>query len=665
MRFFHRFPTLLQLLCLLAFCALFGCAPGAASKPDRVPRADAGYTHWLEQQALLTQAERALTPLTGWPETPRRVDLGAAGSGLWLLLQPQSLVTTQGNTLFAELAKPETIVLFKQLGLDGIYLDSIRPSGFAWRTSRSVMEADSDATAAGLADGIIPDTMKGEAASAPLRALADLLATHHMALGASLVSPFTGAGPDFLLASQGVRWWPHLFGMTSIPRALWATLPELPAVSGNAPPSVALLPAAAMPSLQSAGLLPTASKEKNLPWAVTGEMTGQDGVTRRWLYRALHTPTRPVLCLTNPSDTARRLLYGAAVETARNANLRLAGVSMEAAPEVELPEALRFLRQTAHTYGAALVQRDRLPVDSLPTQLENADLVFDSLTAPQAEYALLTGNTAPLQQAFDAALKQGLDQRRLLRPLTLTEGMNFAAADLESTALQPYADTWGRVAWLGNGTARLSLPGLAALRAGLVPGPELMAAASESRAKMQPLHELVLLFRGGLPGRLHVTGQDLAGTLYNPLALKDYPELTPDVPQSLPGWGLDSHITPSNTRGVPAGVTVYRSIPDQMGDPSSFVWTVARLSELRRTHGIADAVVESRPVTANPGSIALLLRLPDNTLLLNVANFSDKTVQESFPLLSGRTAQNLWNNGVMSGTTVTLPPFTCKWLRIR
>lgn len=665
----RKASSFFRLICpVLACCLLIACAPSSGSRREAVtlPRADAGHTNWLEQHALLSKADRNLLGSATWPLATKSVEL-PAGSGVWLLTRPQTLTGGRGASFLAELSRPDSLSLFAQLGLAGVYLDNIRPSGALWRSDREALEADNDLTTAALAD----DVGTAEA----LQQFAKRARDNKLLIGGELIPPFTGTGPDFLLATQNLRAWPRVYGMWSVPRDKWELLPDLPAARGNTAPALAILPAQAVTGLRSLGVVPELGSVNNTQfWAVTGEVSGYDGVTRRWLYRALRSPLRPILCWPDISGEAQRIMLGLVPDTVLDAHVQLAGVGLEAGQaqyagadnHSAVPDMLRQLRRVVHAQDAVLAQRDRLPASTLAAQMDaGADFVMDSLSTPLAEYAVLTGDAAPLREAFDQALRQNVEQRRLIRPLTLSNGVRFAEAGLPD-ALGHYTNNWADAVDLRGGA--VSLPAIAAMRAGLTPGPELLAAAGDNRKKIQPIHEMLLQFRGGLPGILEITGQDLAGSIGNPLGLKEYPGLAADTLQTLPAWGLDEHVLPSNRRGVPTGSTVYMPIPKQLRDPESFVWSVIRMSKIRADLGIANGTLIERPLVSRGSSMAALTQLPDKSLLLTVVNFSDTEVQENLLPLVGRTAKNLWTGATeptTGGGALTLPPFTCKLLHLR
>lgn len=670
----RSFFSIAFLFCLCV-SGLSGCL-SAKSTDNKVPRVDAGYTHWLEQQSILGTTERLLTGAGGWATGAGRATLGSGGSanslsseaevgsGIWLLVQPQNLSLPNGRSVLSALNDPETLVAYDQLGLSGLYLDTPTSTGAMWQPRRASIEADTDITVSTLAEDM------GQPAE--WNALSASLLGRKIRFGTTILSTFTGAGPDFLLAMQNVRQWPAAYGLINVPREHWKLLPAMPPMQENGPPDLLLLSAEKATELQRVGLLPTqVNAAAGLGWGVTGEAKGHDGVTRRWVYRMQDTPWRPVLFWDDPTATARRMITGFATETLRRPGVGVAGIhlrAVEGAPEM-IASMLRDLGRLVHGEGALLVQRDRLQMDTLKAQADfGVDLMLDSVTTPSLEYAMLSGDATPLREALDDSLRLSIDHSRLLRPLTMSGGVNFTGSGLNPEVLTPYRAVWGTVLPMRNGRIQATLPALAAMRAGLAPTPELMAASGENRKKMLPIHMMALQFRAALPGVLELTGQDLMGILYNPLGLDEYAELLPDAQISLPGWGMGDRVPPSNLRGVPTGVTLYPPLMRQLGEPDSFADVVRRMAQIRKETGVSQGQVVARIQTKSPGSAAVISKLPDGGYLLVVINATDKVVLEelAFPPEASGLKKDLWNGTDISAGTVTfkLDPFACRLLYI-
>lgn len=669
-----------NLLFSLLAAGLVACV-GTPQKPNSVPRVDAGYTHWLEQQSFLGSSGGSGNPAgatSGWgASAPSSVALPPDDTRIWLLIQPQSLITPLGRSVLESLADPEAVFVYEQLGISGLYIDTPISTGAMWQPHRASIEADTDPTGPGLADDM------GDAKS--WDKLAQTLAARNMTLGTSLLSPVTGTGPDFLLALQNTRQWPMAYGLIDVPREHWGLLPVMAPPEENAPPALMALSLDKEAALRNAGLLPQDMQTNEfspLRWAVTGEAKAHDGKTRRWIYRMANTPWRPVLHWDDPTATARRMMTGAAQEALSRSGVHMVGMhlrAMEESPEA-LGSLLRDMSRMSKRRGAALAQRDLLPLPLLKVQQESgADLMLDSVTAPGVEYALLTGDAGPLRAAVDASLALGIDHSRLLRPLTLSNGIDFtllrgltasgsSALAIDTDPVSDYRGAWGSVLPMRPGRLQATLPALIAMRAGLAPTPEIMAASGENRNKLLPLHLAVLQFRAGLPGTLEITGQDLMGVLYNPLGLAEYPTLLPESPVSLPGWGPGEHTAPSNVRGVAAGVALYPPLIRQAGEPDSFVATLKRMAQIRKETGLAGGQVVARIPTTTPGVVAVLSRTTTGGHFLTVINLGTSLVDESIvlPPEAGNPKHDAWSGKAISGGTITLrlPPITCRLLYI-
>ena len=118
-----------------------------------------------------------------------------------------------------------------------------------------------------------------------------------------------------------------------------------------------------------------------------------------------------------------------------DASGRLTGGS----PEPAL-SALRALAREVRRYGSWSLLRDRLPARLLPVvQAAGVDFAADTVLSPALEYALISGNAAPLETAIDASLAAGVDHARLWR-----QSADGAALPLpsEGTAGVTLPDDW-------------------------------------------------------------------------------------------------------------------------------------------------------------------------------------------------------------------------------
>lgn len=661
---------LAALLCLWA-AGLTGCGgttpgpavPASPAPPEAragrdsggLPRANPGYIQWLERQSLLRRAPELTAIVTGsslpWnaPSTP--VDVGPLleRANVWLNFAPLLTAWDGDAPVLSQVADRNLPALWAQAGIQGIFLTAAAESGADWDAPGDASGDVPGDTAAAFAepglDSVSFDFAPAVGDDDAYAALEQRALAAGLPLGGEIPPAAPGAGPDFFLAARGVRDYPGLFLMVDIPAGVWPLLPEpLPDADYEGWP----LSPGATAELARRALIPPAFAQDLTPlpgqaggWAATAEVTGVDGVTRRWLYRYAGTPRRPVLNWDDPSGAARRVLAAGVIRQAGLLHQPLVGLSVEAlwgqdpaaaggdgrltgdSPEPAL-SALHDLSRAARRYGAWSLLRDRLPIGLVPAiQAAGVDFAADTALSPALEYALLSGNVAPLNTAIDSALAAGIDHARLWRqsadgtvPLPVPE----ALADMELPA------GWRDLLCDQAGRLRGTAPALAALAAGLTPA-QIRAAvpggASTGGAwatdqkrrtivrKIQPPHMLQLAFRALQPGLLFVSGPDLAGALFAPGNSRMPAAWTPDAARQ------------SFTRqGLPVAVQLYPPLADQMRDEDSPARELRRLAELRRASGVARGRLAARPQMGEPAATGVLTALPDGDYLLTAGNFS-------------------------------------------
>lgn len=171
-------------------------------------------------------------------------------------------------------------------------------------------------------------------------------------------------------------------------------------------------------------------------------MRGADGKPRRWLYRYAGNVLRPVLLWQDPSGQARRVLSAAVIRHTGLQQQTLAGLHLEAIMGLDVPpdggapsprdqlapglEALDALAREIHRYGGWAMQADTLPPSLTPLiQRAPVDLTRDTVTSPAAEYALLTGDAAPLASLLRQSMNSGVRQEGLARGLHQWRGVDW------------------------------------------------------------------------------------------------------------------------------------------------------------------------------------------------------------------------------------------------
>ena len=649
-----RAALLAALLAALFAALLTACTPRKTPAPSLL-RADPAQVQWLERQSMLGAAPRLTTLVSGTEKGLRAssVDTGTAGQNgdridlllgaadTWLWVHAPSLLTARLRPVWEELASPAQAELMQALGLRGLYVAPTAESGAIWEYNRRPSLHGEDSTSLFFAPHM--------GTEAQFAALAGLAERQQWQLGAELPPSATGLGPDFFLAARAVREYPGTYMMLEAPETLWA---QLSSVDGTW--NSAALEAAQVDMLAHKGILPPALARDRLPWAtsggwaVTGEVRGVDGVNRRWLYRYYGTPQRPQLHWDDPSGNARKifsaavirqvgLLQNTVVSLRAEALLGLDAVSDDATPPTlePAPSALRDLSREIRRYGGWSLQMDNLPPALTEMALRSGvDFTMDTLVLPAASVALRSGDAAPLRAAL--AQTQDTDQRRMLRTVTGLRGPGM----LVSTS---------------SGASS--------------------GAKSADQTLLARRHAALMLFSGGLPGLLFLSGQDLAGTLH-PAAPQE--SKIEGQHEQAGGWSL--YLTdmeaPATRQGVARAATLYPPVPEQLRTPGSFADMARRMTQARQRHGLARARMLAPAATSHKALAGVWLALPQGGHALILANFSDAPVREKISLPAqvrhgGKALLNMLEmqdgsipNRISPDTALELAPYQCVWLLV-
>lgn len=654
MKFHFRRPFS-ALLCAVLLSA---CASGT-SQPGRTPlpgRPGPAYVQWLEEQAFLRQAPELTGIVSGsmlsWNHSSRP-PLSSDRKRAWFCASP-TLSTWSGKRPFtAVLTEKKIAERLAETGVSGIVLTGMADTGDEWAGRAPATGLGRDDTS--LAFGRLAGKDDDYAAWTGALARAGLMA------GGELLPSFTGTGPDFFLSVRSVRDYPGLYAMTEIPPELWPLLPPLKEKE------VAPLGKDALAALTAQGTLPQALAQDAGPadllpggWAVTGPVSGVDGVKRRWACRWHGLPDRPVLHWDDPSGTARRVMEASLIQQAGLRHQALVGIragawlgldtadSLQGSVRPTLEpglSALRDLSRNAHRYGSALFVQDIVPSELLATLMPcGADFFFDSVLSPAFEKSLLTEDAAPVRKSLHRAMSINIDQKRLWR--LSPDGLprpDFAPL------LSLVPEGWTRLLVRQESPdegPRINAVTLSAMACGLAPG-EIPDA--ETALAMQRTHELGLAVRAFLPGLFMFSGADLDGSL---------PEGN-DWPATPPLWQLDP--MPASPQGLPSGRPVYARLPG-----CDIKARLRALLTARAVSGIAAGTLVDVPFCAGKSVLITVCTLPDGGFLAFFGNLSrqETTLAPDFPVWQSASERiDLLSGRSVPEGHMTLPPRG--WLAVR
>lgn len=692
--FLDRYLCLCLCLCLSGL--LVACTPASHKSAPPLPRANPGYVQWLERQSMLAASPQYTRLVSGtelqWrlPATDTdqgRIDTLLKAADTWLFVYPPSLLTEGQRSVMAELHTGTTLRQLKMLGIGGVYMNPTAESSALWAAPTS--PAGSSGTPQG--------TLLGEEATSLTFAphvgtethytdLARAAGREQMQLGAGLVPAAIGIGPDFLLAGRHVREYPGTMLMVEVPKDAWHLLP--PASPAQAVTDLTTAPhresplsaktwaatalngphQASFDALVAKNIIPPALVRDNLPWAspsgwaASPIMEGSDGVERRFVYRYHGHVNSPVLQWDDPSRNTQRILSASAIRTIGSQQQTLGGLYLEAWAGLDVADradrrgsstalaepaaaALRDLSREIRRYGGWSMQADVFPPSLSPSILATGvDFTLDTITSPTAEYALLTGDTLPLKEALKASLVAGVDHKRLVRALPHYKGLDLrplydsSSGRAAVTTLQTWLSTAQAKAWLGEVQARperiaATATTLAAMAAGYGPNE---ATRPENAPAIRARHMLLTSLRAAMPGLLVLSGADMSGALNVPANTATPSALTPPT-SPLGAWGFSTVAQAgiSTRTGLARAPSVYGPMQAQAAQADSYAQQLTSLLAQRRQWGLARAELIALPDTTYPTSVALLLRLPDKSYALTVANFSDSARSESVRITAG------------------------------
>ncbi len=637
-------------------------------------RANPGYIQWLERQSLLHKAPELTAVVTGsslpWNAPSTAADVGPLleRADVWLDFAPLRTAWEDDAPVLAQVDARNLPARWAGAGLRGLFLTAAADSGAAWDAEGAFAELGRDTVGFDFSPAVGNDEA--------YTALENRAAAAGMLLGGEIPSTAAGLGPDFFLAMRGVRDYPGLFLMVEVPADAWPMLPPSLSDAGNA--GRPLSPDATAELARRAVIPPAFAQDVTpLPgrtggWAATAEIVGVDGVARRWVYRYAGTPRRPVLNWDDPSGAARRVLAAGVIRQVGLLHQPLVGLSVEAlwgqdpaladawgrltgdSPEPAL-SALRALGRDVRRYGSWSLLRDRLPVRLLPAvQAAGVDFAADTVLSPALEYALLSGNAAPLETAIDASLAAGVDHARLWRQSA--DGTTLPSPP-DGTAGVALPDDWRALLVTPQDRLHATAPVLAAVAAGLTPAQARTlgylavggnkAATDDIRMEqirnMRAAHVLQLAFRALQPGLLFVSGPDLSGALFAPEG--------GDLPLA---WTPDGSNRTTTRQGLPVAVQMYPSLDAQLREEHSFASELRQLAELRRQTRVAQGSLVARADMADPAAAGVLTALPDGDYLLTAGNFSGSSFVTDVNFSSGLIRPDEPGTDLVSGRRVAV-----------
>ena len=628
------------------------------------------YVQWLVNQSMLHDANALAKQLSGsgnmlqnpfaHPD-PRSALRRAA---VWFTAYPLSFVTRADQSFLSGLAEPSLWEAFTRIGIDAIHTGPVKKAGGldGWRQTPSVD---------GHFDRISMEVDPEFGTEDEFRHLCGTAEKHHGLIIDDIVPGHTGKGADFQLAEMGFADYPGIYHMVSIPREDWHLLPDVApgrdSVNLTGDAEVNLEEAGyIIGRLQRVIFYEGGVKETN--WSATRVVTGIDGVERRWVYLHYFKDGQPSINWLDPSFAGMRLVIGDALHALADLGsgaLRLdangfLGVekSAEGLPAWSeghpLSEAAnQLIASMIRKMGAFSFQELNLTIDDIRTMSESgADLSYDFVNRPAYQHALVMRDTEFLR------LTLGLSREIGVTPVSLVHGLqnhdelthelvHFAAGHADDEFLFRGRQISGSdlaVTIRGELVTHLTgeaapynrtftTNGIACTTASMISaalGIRSLSDIGEAETeRIKRAHLLLAMFNALQPGVFALSGWDLAGMLTIDTAAVSDLILDGDTRWINRGAhdliGVDDS---QRTRWgrLPAGRSLYGTLPEQLLEPNSFASQLSRIIEVRRRYEIHLADQLDVPKVPHRAMLVLLHQLPSREQHVLALNFSEEDI---------------------------------------
>ena len=692
-----------------------GAAAPPAGTKGKAPRATRD-VQALEASSMLGQAREqarqygAQSRFWRRPYAQAQPLTASAIAPVWITTYPASIITPDGASVLETLGDAALWQAFSSIGIRAIHLG---PTKLAGGLTGGVATPTID----GCFDRIGFDTDPTYGTQDEFKAISRMAAAHNAVVIDDVIPSHTGKGPDFELACARHADWPGLYHMVEIDEEDWALLPELPEGEDavNLPPPVvdALVEKEYIVGhLQRVIFFEPGVKETD--WSATGEITGVDGVVRRWVYLHYFKAGQPSLNWLDPSFAAQQLVAGDAMHSIDVLGARglrfdangFLGIERRAdgsAWSESHPLSVtgnQLLGGLVRKAGAFSFQELNLTVDDIAAMSGGgADLSYDFITRPAYHHALVSGDTAFLRLMLRTVHDHGIDPASLIHALQNHDELTLELVHFWTL----HADdvfTLGEQTWQGR-TLRtfiretmyeaLSGPraeynlkfvtnGVSCTTASVVAAAlgieDISELDDEQRELIKRGHLLLVMYNAFQPGIFALSGWDLVGAL--PLPAESVAHLMEEGDTRWINRGAYDLVdaAPEATHsheGIPRATTLYGPITTQLEEPDSFVSHLKRLLEIREAYGIAASRQVLLPETDAPGLLVMVHALPNDAgTQITALNFGREAIEErvELPGIEGGVVVDLVEEIVEGdfeageSLTIRLAPLEGRLLRI-
>ncbi|MEQ3548850.1 maltose alpha-D-glucosyltransferase [Pseudonocardia nematodicida] len=628
------------------------------------------HVSWLLAQSMLGHADELARQFSGqgsmWQNPfaspgPRHA---VETASVWFTAYPISLITREGQSFLSALGDEELWQAFETIGIEGVHTGPVKRAGGldGWQPTPSVD---------GHFDRISNEIDPVFGTEDEFRAMCATATWHGGTVIDDVVPGHTGKGADFRLAELAYGDYPGIYHMVEVEPSDWGMLPEV------APGRDSVnLDAATEETLEKAGYIVGRLQRvifyregvKETNWSATREVTGVDGVVRRWVYLHYFKDGQPSVNWLDPTFAGMRMVIGDALHSLADLGsgaLRLdangflgvekAGGGMPGWSEGHpLSEAANHLiASMVRKVGGFTFQELNLTVDDIKVTSEaGADLSYDFINRPAYHHALATADTEFLRLTLRTALDLGVDPASLVHALQnhdeLTyelvhwtaghagelfsfRGEEITGGDLADTIRRDLCDKLTgpdapyNLIFTTNGIACTTATVIAAAL-GISALDDI---GDDDVERIRRVHLLLVMFNAFQPGVFALSGWDLCGMLTLPHEQVSDLLASGDTRWvSRPAHDLmgDRPDADRSSSGMPRGRSLYGPLPAQLEDETSFVRQMQAILAVRKHCGVATAKQVDVPDVSHRGLLVMVHELDDGRTQATVLNFADEDV---------------------------------------
>jgi trehalose synthase len=627
------------------------------------------YVAWLQRESMLHDANAIAGQFSGqgsmWqnPYANPSPETAVEAAPVWFTAYPLSLVTKPGSSFLGTLADPDLWEAFEQIGIRAIHTGPVKRAGGlnGWNPTPSV-DGHFDRVSTQI------DSVFGT--EDDFRRMCEVAGEHGGTIIDDIVPGHTGKGADFRLAEMKVGDYPGIYHMVEIPPEDWHYLPDVPAGRDSVNLDVETedrLAKAGYIIGQLQRVIFHSPGVKDTNWSVTAPVVGPDNVERRWVYLHYFKEGQPSINWLDPTFAGMRLVIGDALHSIGDLGsgaLRLdangfLGVEKSAEGRPAWSEGHPLSEAANHLIGSMVrkvggftFQELNLTIDDIKATSEaGADLSYDFINRPAYHHALAMQDTEFLRLTLNASLEYGVSPTSLVHAMQNHDELTYELVHF-ATLHKDELFTYGGEEVLGGDlaeriradlTERLTGPdtpynlifttnGIASTTASVICATlgvgDFGGLDEETIGTVQKAHLLLAMFNALQPGVFALSGWDLCGMLtldrskVSHLIYGGDTRWVHRAAYDLMGYGSDTAFA-----GMPAGRSLYGSLPEQLKDPKSFVSGLKEVLEVRNACDLATAEQVDVPLVSHRSMLVMVHRLPDGARFqVTVLNFGQEPV---------------------------------------